>query len=383
MGRALVGALILFAGIALPCEWDYPIWIPRSATADPLYRFISNGRAGYINRKGEVVIQPSIRTYGNYGGEFENGLLPSFGRGCGYLDAKGKQVFFRDLEYCLAFSEGLAEAASKGGRLSGFIDTSGKFVIPPRFESHPKGFVSSFSNGFARIQVGKLYGYIDRTGEFVIPPQFADAEDFHDDRARVVLEDSCFHWTEGPCSSPRLIGEQSVASGPCKFTYIDRTGRVITTARFTAAREFSEGLAPVRLQGKWGFIDKNGLVAIEPKFDAAWPFHSGLARIQKGAFHGFASTSGEVVVELRYAQAEDFSEGLAVVSDDRVSFHYIDESGNRAIRGDFAAASPFFKGLAHVEYRQNPDGPRERRFAYIDAKGRPVFSYKVQLPSGY
>ncbi|EOA6136260.1 WG repeat-containing protein, partial [Campylobacter coli] len=30
---------------------------------------------------------------------------------------------------------------------------------------------------------------------------------------------------------------------------------------------FSEGLAGVELNGKWGFIDKSGKIVIEPKFD--------------------------------------------------------------------------------------------------------------------
>ncbi|WP_373563792.1 WG repeat-containing protein [Campylobacter sp. 2018MI34] len=34
--------------------------------------------------------------------------------------------------------------------------------------------------------------------------------------------------------------------------------------------EFREGLAGVKLNGKWGLIDKNGKFVIEPKFDAIY-----------------------------------------------------------------------------------------------------------------
>jgi len=65
------------------------------------------------------------------------------------------------------FSEGLARvqvsgsaAESHDGRW-GYIDTGGKWVLPPVYTS-----ASPFSEGFVRTEEGR-YGYIDRTGTFV------------------------------------------------------------------------------------------------------------------------------------------------------------------------------------------------------------------------
>ena len=58
--------------VAAGCEFDYLIWIPRSSTADPLYRFIKNGKAGYIDAEGHIVIPPRLRPYGNSGFEFHD-----------------------------------------------------------------------------------------------------------------------------------------------------------------------------------------------------------------------------------------------------------------------------------------------------------------------
>jgi hypothetical protein len=66
----------------------------------------------------------------------------------------------------LGFSGGLA-CASKGG-LFGYIDRTGKFVIPPPFE-----YSNEFSDGLAGVPLGdKGWGFIDRTGKVVIPPRF-------------------------------------------------------------------------------------------------------------------------------------------------------------------------------------------------------------------
>jgi hypothetical protein len=75
--------------------------------------------------------------------------------------------------------------------------------------------------------------------------------------------------------NPVSVGESSANKLPeCKFTYVDKRGTVITHARFEAAHNFSEGLAPVRMGKLWGFIDKKGTIVISPRFEDAEPCHS-------------------------------------------------------------------------------------------------------------
>src|ERR1051325_10019608 len=79
--RVVLAGLCLFWPVALlpapsvACSWDYPIWMVRSKSADPLYRFLRDGKAGYIDRAGKVVIKPTLDFDGNYGGEFHDGLM--------------------------------------------------------------------------------------------------------------------------------------------------------------------------------------------------------------------------------------------------------------------------------------------------------------------
>jgi hypothetical protein len=130
----------------------------------------------------------------------------------------------------------------------------------------------------------------------------------------------------------------------------------------------------VRIENWWGFIDKSGSIVIPPKFDDAEPFSSGLARIQERGLYGCADKSGVSVIPPQYKYAESFSEGFAVVGDYSAAVWYIDQTGNRTIPGEFAAASPFFKGLANV--RLLPQRLRSgARFAYIDTKGSRLFTY--------
>jgi hypothetical protein len=65
-----------------------------------------------------------------------------------------------------SFRDGLASVQLKDGDKWGFIDRSGKFVIPPQFDEIP----SSFFNGLSVIRIGTKRGYIDKTGRYVWPP---------------------------------------------------------------------------------------------------------------------------------------------------------------------------------------------------------------------
>lgn len=64
----------------------------------------------------------------------------------------------------------------------GFIDLTGRFVIPPTFD-----FAWQFSDGRASAWQNGRAGFIDRNGKFVISPRFEYAKAFHEGLAEVQL----------------------------------------------------------------------------------------------------------------------------------------------------------------------------------------------------
>jgi hypothetical protein len=118
----------------------------------------------YIDREGNFVQEPSPTHYAT-GKPGELILFSSDGR-AGYMDAKGKVVIEPQFEGGSAFSEGLACVRSNG--LFGYIDRTGEWAIPPRF-----AYPNDFSEGLAGVPLGERgWGFIDRTGRVVIPPKF-------------------------------------------------------------------------------------------------------------------------------------------------------------------------------------------------------------------
>ncbi|MHB8123063.1 MAG: WG repeat-containing protein [Desulfuromonadaceae bacterium] len=56
-----------------------------------------------------------------------------------------------------------ADPGSRGHPQDGY--KAGKLIIPPRYNG-----VQPFSEGLAVVKLGDKYGYIDRSGKMVIPP---------------------------------------------------------------------------------------------------------------------------------------------------------------------------------------------------------------------
>lgn len=130
----------------------------------------------------------------------ESGLTPFLDESgmMGYLDANGKVAIparFKTVPQYMGgspFTEGLAPVAacewsSVGGVRRcehgkvGFIDTKGRFVIEPRFES-----ARAFSEGLAAVRINDdAWGYIDRAGRVVVEPKYIRACDFEGGKAQV------------------------------------------------------------------------------------------------------------------------------------------------------------------------------------------------------
>jgi hypothetical protein len=64
----------------------------------------------------------------------------------------------------------------------GFIDATGKMVIPAAYEKAYK-----FSAGLAAVKTGDKWGFIDKTGKMAIEPRFAAADFFSEGLARVRI----------------------------------------------------------------------------------------------------------------------------------------------------------------------------------------------------
>ena len=185
--------------------------IPDTAWSSPAGRF-ENGRAW--------VTVPYSRTFSD--GSSESGSHQQ----C--IKSSGEQAFEGAYDYVGDFSEGLApvEVTDQSGDLQwSFIDPSGATVIKGQFFMSLDGLImdgGGFHQGLAAVQIDSEVGYIDKTGKFVVPPQFAAGGGFSDGYAYVYGEK---HPSLGAGVPSTLILQATRG-----LEIIDLTGRVIYQA---------------------------------------------------------------------------------------------------------------------------------------------------------
>jgi WG containing repeat len=175
-------------------------------------------------------------------------------------------------------SEGLSLITGMDGHKDGYVDSTGRAVIAPQFES-----ASSFSESLAAVVKDRRRGYIDHSGKMVfqLPIECSDAESFHEGLAAVAMGG------EGDASKSWKIFKGA------KWGFVDKTGKLVIPATFYVDRNgggsgpaFCDGLANVavgdELTRKYGFIDKSGRWKIEPQFKQASAFENGFATVTIG-----------------------------------------------------------------------------------------------------
>ena len=298
-----------------------------------LARITQNGKYGYADRKGRIIIQPEY----DYAWDFTEGLAVVGLKGSrGVIDKSGDEIIPIEYGMALPYSEGLA-LVGRGGKY-GFADRTGAVVIPLKFD-----YAYSFSDGLAVVRLNGKYGYINKRGIQVIPAnlKYDAAYSFHGGMAMVELAG--------------------------KYGFINKAGDEIIPPGYDLAAPFSDGLARVAKGGKYGFIDVTGKTVIPLKYDYAIDFSEGLARVCVGSYpndkYGFVDAAGNIAVPLIYDYADSFSDGYALVEQDG-KYSFIDKGGTAAINIDFDYARSFSDGLAAV----NKDGKE----GFIDKSGRVV-----------
>lgn len=161
----------------------------RDAEGKPVKEVYPKRRMGFMDREGEVIIEPTFEMVSDFGEGLAAVRMKSHER-WGFIDQTGKRVITPKFEQVGRFSEGLCAVREAG--LWGYIDAEGEWVIPPMFIE-----ARQFLEGLAAAREGGQWGYINAKGDWVIRPAFddfdvyahpGDPRPFENGLARVTLE---------------------------------------------------------------------------------------------------------------------------------------------------------------------------------------------------
>lgn len=157
-----------------------------------------------------------------------------------------------------------------------------------------------------------------------------------------------------------------------KWGYIDRAGRTAVALQYEGAKDFSEGLAAVKQGGKWGFIDKTGSLVIQPQFVYAQAFSDGFAAIfnvdldKETGYYGRADYAIDRKgnrIPVSQLKSRKLKEGLKAFYKDGL-WGFADEAGNTVIEAKYEDVEDFSEGLAVVA--------KDGLYGFIDRTGREV-----------
>ena len=277
-----------------------------------------NGKWGFIDASGKMVIQPQYEEVSS----FTNGVAAG-------LDDEGNVVFFDKTGKKLTRGDAIAAIFPNPSSELLVKETDNKYVF-----YNKKGEVvaeyddwSPFSEGLARVtrggyavydaQVeGAVSGYIDETGKVVIPLQFGyPANDFHEGLAAVSF----------------CVGPIKNEWPEWKMGFIDKFGEFVIQPQYDRASDFQEGLARVELDGKIGFIDKQGKTVIQPQFYNASDFSDGIAIVENHERKiSLIDKTGKMVAGYYDELLLPFKYGLALVVKGE-DVYYIDKTGKKVL----------------------------------------------------
>ncbi len=270
-----------------------------------LYIIIENDKAGYINDKGKIVIEPQF----DYCGD------PYF-----YLS--DCTDYFYDGEYAIAM---------KNNKF-GLIDSKGKTVLGFKYDV----LIDEYDGNYSTTVNGK-YGMINNKGETLVPYLF-DSEYFlsADDIFPAKINDICV-----------LYNPKDVSVSETEYDYIS---------------PFFHGYAVVEKGRKEGIIDREGNVIFDVVYDKIDNFDKEHICVSENGRWSFMNINQEKLIDSVYYDAECFEDGYAVVK--RFKYGVIDSSGNIVIpfeydylrnSGDgyfeFSGKNPYVFGL--INYRQD------------------------------
>jgi hypothetical protein len=355
---------------------------------------------GYIDQNGSMLVEPQFRSAEAFSDglarvvfdEPAESVLPSNGYlrywKWGFIDSTGKVAFRLEAKHVNDFSDGMAMIDNQGAKrypdTIKYIDKTGRIAIDVEGEAG-----DHFSEGLARIRVtdssapyGGKWGFINKSGEWVIQPQFQGAGNFFEGLASFIVKDE---------------------DGGIRWGYIDRRGKVVIPAKYDQAYDFHEGIAMARIgdiknnrfrfhEPGWRYIDKIGeFLDDTTKFLAYAGFSEGLAAVYSNHKYGFINKNMEIVILPEFTHVggfmrntrmvRGFHEGLCAASKESIAGRVgcIDTTGQFVIAPVFHTIEPFWGPLARAQ-NQNSDGKFQS--GYINRRGEWVYNDDYEYPEG-
>lgn len=351
-------------GVIIKPKYEYIDYI----FSDGLVIFQENGKFGYLNKKGEVVIEAKF----SKAELFCNGLAPvtfdEYGK-WGYINQKGETVINPQFDYAEPFAFSKKVTPVRINEKWGLINNKGEYIANPQFDS-----VLPLSDNFLAVSKNSKEGLVDIDGNFVLEPKY----DY-------VSECYYSYDSDGPeylmasldgMSEEDMILDVDVAE---KLQIFDYNGKLLTEITASDIEFVNDEIFIFEIDFKYGLANINGEIIIEAKCDD-------LLCIGKNSERLFASTgSNYSVIDLKGNVLKDLDCDYIDFSIDDITtfnkddkFGIINSDGEILAEAEFMYLEPLFYENLPILIAQKGD-----KYGAVDLNGNYLIEAKYDYVYGF
>jgi hypothetical protein len=279
----------------------------------------------------------------------------------------------------------------------GYINSEGKFIIKPDFQSA----MDFQNNGLAIISKNDM-GVIDSNGKFIIEPKYDYIEKFSEGIAIATNKEGYYAFSEtgkqifeykyyiGNFQENRATFVEVNTNGQWIYGYVNRLGKVVISSKYEVANNFKDSKAVVKvLKGNYEIIDPNGNTLKIFTYPLVGDISDGLLLFKEkldGKF-GYINENGEVIIEPKFGSVENFKDNVAIVNasaDFENKYGLIDREGSYIIQPIYNDIKLLNEGMVAVGKSIDKNNPTKGSiYALANTKGRVLTDFVYYGVSNY
>jgi hypothetical protein len=194
------------------------------------------------------------------------------------------------------------------------------------------------------VTKGEKYGFVNRQYIQVIPFIYLDAKDFSEGLAAVRMNDSAGH---------------------AIWVFIDKIGKQAISGKYEAVEHsFKHGLAAIKNEGKVYIIDKDGRQVVQADEQWQLPFRHGLVEVKSNNMkYGVANLRGKLVAPIAFEDVQILSPNVVVVGKNN-NYGLLDSNGRVIVEPKYDYMGYFNEGMLAVK--------KGDKWGFINEEGKEV-----------
>lgn len=263
----------------------------------------ANLQYGFINKRGSYAIKPAFEEAFSFSENKAIVKVKATDVNFSFLSKNGNLALINqkyNRVYALTNGFSIVEKEKGDTILYGFIDSTGKEILSPRYQ-----FIDNFENSTAVFVQNDQAGMLNSKGEIVIPARYDELYRF--DQLHYLFQKNGLKGLinlEGktviPAQYSLIDYFNEGLSAVLKFDkwgFADAAGNQVIPCKYAEVKSgFNNGKAEVRTPDKWFITNKLDSISL-PKYDEVLPFYGKTAAFRIDSLWGFLNDHGEESIE--------------------------------------------------------------------------------------